>query len=394
VRPVNALQTLKLISFFACSSMVRDVDKDRRRGGRASDGASREGVMQTIDADGHVVETPRTWSYLRDDEKVFCPQIYVRDRNDGAPNLPRQQNDYWVVDGKLIRKSNAGSDVPAEARDMIDIGRRLAHMDEIGIDVQVLYPTIFLRPVTQEPDVEFALARSYNRWLAEIWQQSNNRLRWAAVPPLLSLVDAGKVRAELEYCKAHGACAIFMRGMECERLISHRYFFPLYEMAQELDLAVTLHAGVGSEAYHDGLPRTAALMIFKFPVLGAFNQLIEEEVPQRFAGVRWGFVEASAQWVPYLLGEAKLRLNMRGRRGGNDLLGANNFYVTTQRTDDLNWLLQEVGDDNLVIGTDYGHRDSATEIDALKRMSSDGEYPAASVRKILQDNPSRLYGIT
>jgi hypothetical protein len=27
-------------------------------------------------------------------------------------------------------------------------------------------------------------------------------------------------------------------------------------------------------------------------------------------------------------------------------------------------------------------------------MSSDGEYPAASVRKILQDNPSRLYGIT
>lgn len=349
--------------------------------------------MQTIDADGHVVETPRTWSYLRDHERGFHPMIYVRDANDGAGKQPRAQDDYWVIDGKLIQKSNAGKDVPAEARDMVDIQRRLDHMDEIGIDVQILYPTIFLRPITKEPDIEFALARSYNRWLAEIWKQSNNRLRWAAVPPLLSLTDPDKVRAELEFCKANGACAIFMRGMECERLINHRYFFPLYEMAQDLDLAVTLHAGVGSETYHDGLPRNAALMIFKFPVLGAFNQLIEDEIPKRFPGVRWGFVEASAQWVPYVLGEARLRLNRKGRRGSNDLLGDNNFYVTTQRTDDLNWLLNEVGDNNLIIGTDYGHRDSATEIDALKRMASDGNYPAAAVKKILQDNPGRLYAI-
>lgn len=350
--------------------------------------------MQTIDADGHVVETPTTWSYLRDHEKNFRPQVFVRDPTDGAPNLPRQQNDYWVIDGKLITKSNAGKDVPAEARDMVDIKKRLDHMDEIGIDVQVLYPTIFLRPLTDEHDVEFALVRSYNRWLADIWKQSNNRLRWAAVPPLLSLVDPGKVRAELEFCKANGACAIFMRGMECERLINHRYFFPLYEMAQELDLAVTLHAGIGSAVYHDGLPRTAALMIFKFPILGAFNQLIEDEIPKRFAGVRWGFVEASAQWVPYVLGEARLRLNRRGRSGSNDLLGDNNFYVTTQRTDDLNWLLGEVGDDNLIIGTDYGHRDSATEVEALKRLAADGSYPKESVKKILQDNPSKLFAIT
>jgi predicted TIM-barrel fold metal-dependent hydrolase len=349
--------------------------------------------MPTIDADGHVVETPQTWSYLRDFERVFHPQIFVRDPNDGAGTLPRQQNDYWVIGGKLVTKSNAGKDVPAEARDMADVRRRLDHMDEIGIDVQVLYPTIFLRPITSEPDVEFALARSYNRWLTDIWKQSDGRLRWAAVPPLLSLVDRGLVRAELEYCKAHGACAIFMRGMECERLINHRYFFPLYDMAQELDLAVTLHAGVGSAGYHDVLPRTAALMIFKFPILGAFNALLEEEIPKRFPGVRWGFVEASAQWVPYILGEVRIRLNRRGRHGSNDLLGDNNFYITTQRTDDLNWLLGEIGDDNLVIGTDYGHRDSATEVEALKRLGQDGSYPADSVRKILQDNPAKLYAI-
>ncbi|MGE5539046.1 MAG: amidohydrolase family protein [Gemmatimonas sp.] len=350
--------------------------------------------MKTIDADGHVIETPRTWTYLREHERGFCPQIYVRDRSDGAGDAVRQQEDYWVVGGKLVTKNNVGKDVPAEARDMEDIRRRLAHMDEIGIDVQVLFPTIFLRPVTDQPDVEFALARAYNRWLADIWKQSDNRLRWAAVPPLLSLIDPGKVRAELEFCKANGACAIFMRGLECERLINDRYFFPLYDIAQELDLAVTLHAGVGSKTYHDGLPRTAALMIFKFPVLGAFNALLEDELPKRFPGVRWGFVEASAQWVPYLLGEARLRLARRGKRGDNDLLGPSNFYITTQRTDDLKWLLGEIGDDNLIIGTDYGHRDSATEVEALKRLAEDGSYPKESVRKILQDNPGRLFAIS
>ena len=185
-----------------------------------------------------------------------------------------------------------------------------------------------------------------------------------------------------------------MRGMECERLLTHRYFFPLWEIAQDLDLAVTLHAGVNSFALHDMLPREAALMLFKFPVIGAFNCLLEEEIPKRFPKVRWGFVEASAQWVPYILGEVKLRLSRKGRKMSDGrLLTDNNFYITTQHGDDLKWLLSEIGDDNLIIGTDYGHRDTATEIEALQRLGADGNLPAASVDKILRTNPGRLYGV-
>jgi predicted TIM-barrel fold metal-dependent hydrolase len=35
--------------------------------------------------------------------------------------------------------------------------------------------------------VELALCRSYNRWLADIWRQEKERLRWAAVVPLMSM---------------------------------------------------------------------------------------------------------------------------------------------------------------------------------------------------------------
>jgi predicted TIM-barrel fold metal-dependent hydrolase len=351
--------------------------------------------MPVIDADAHVIEGPKTWDYMREHEQEFRPQIFIRNTGDGAPNRPNQRHEYWVVGERMLSKnSNVGKDVPEEAQALSDISRRLAHMDEIGIDIQVLFPSLFLRPITTEPDVDFALARSYNRWLADIWKQSHNRLPWVAVPPLLSLVDDAKVRDELAFCKENGACGIFMRGMECDRLLTHRYFFPLYEIAQDLDLAVTLHAGNNSFALHDGLPKEASLMVFKFPVMGAFNQLLVEEVPKRFPKVRWAFIEASAQWVPYILGEVKLRLNARGRNASADrLLTESNFYITTQRTDDISWLLNEIGDDNLIIGTDYGHRDTATEVEALKKLGSDGNLPASSVDKILRTNPAKLYGI-
>ncbi len=351
--------------------------------------------MTTIDADAHVIETPQTWSYMRDDEQDFRPQIFVRDLRDGAPDRPNMRKEYWVIDGRLQSKgSNVGKDVPRESGTLSDISVRLAHMDETGVDVQVLFPSLCLRPLTREPDIEFALARSYNRWLADLWSRSNNRLRWVAVPPLASLIDKQLVREELEFCKAHGACGIFMRGIEQERLLNQRYFFPFYAMAQDLDLPLCLHAGLDSFAYHNMLQPASSLMTFKFPVIGAFASLLEAEIPSRFPGCRWAFIEASAQWVPYALGEVRIRLAAKGRRTSlGEMLKENNYYITTQWTDDIKGLLAELGDENLIIGTDYGHRDTATEVLALKRMSEDGTLPAASVSRILQDNPARLYGI-
>lgn len=351
--------------------------------------------MPTIDADAHVIETPHTWSYMRPEEDDFRPQIFVRDTRDGAPDRPNMRKEFWVIEGRLQSKgSNVGKDVSPEASTMADITARLTHMDEIGVDVQVLFPSLCLRPLTREHDLEFALARSYNRWLADIWSHSKERLRWVAVPPLASLVDPGKVRDELAFCKDHGACGIFMRGIEQERVLNHRYFFPLYEMAADLDLALCLHAGLDSFPYHNMTLPSSALMTFKFPVIGAFAALLESEIPSRFPRCRWAFIEASAQWVPYALGEARLRLVRKGRKAEfADMLKDNNYFVTTQWTDDLKWLLKEVGDESLIIGTDYGHKDTATEVLALKRMSEDGSIPQSSVKRILEENPARLYAI-
>lgn len=349
--------------------------------------------MPIIDADAHVIETPQTWSYMRPDEQEFRPQIFVRDPSDGAPYYKGQRHQYWLIEGKVQSKgSNVGNDVPTEAATLADVQRRLAHMDSVNIDAQVLFPSLFLRPLTEHYDMEMALVRSYNRWLADTWRQSNNRLRWVAAPPILSLVDIGKVRDELEFCKANGACGIFLRGVECDLILSHRHFFPLYKIAEELDMAICLHAGINSVSYHDMFVANSSLVTFKFPVIAAFSALLEHEIPKRFPSVRWAFIEASAQWVPYILHHVRMLLNRKGRRPSDRLLQESRFFVTTQRSDNLSWLLSEIGDESLIIGTDYGHRDDTAEVDALKRMATDGDVPKDSAEKILSANPSFLYG--
>ena len=52
----------------------------------------------------------------------------------------------------------------------------------------------------------------------------------------------------------------------------------------------------------------------------------------------------------------------------------------------------KIGDDNLIVGTDYGHKDMAVEIEVIKRLGEDGGIAASSVEKILETNPCKLYG--
>ena len=155
--------------------------------------------MPKIDADAHVIETPRTWDFMSEDEQMFRPQIFIRDRSDRAPYSDNQRNEYWKIGDHFQTKSNVSRDLPEAVRDMADIEGRIAHMDETAVDIQVLFPTLFLRPVTNEHDREMAIVRSYNRWLADISNKSTGRLRWVAVPPLYSLVDParGPRRTEL-----------------------------------------------------------------------------------------------------------------------------------------------------------------------------------------------------
>src|SRR5262245_51603194 len=129
-------------------------------------------------------------------------------------------------------------------RDLADVTGRIKHMDELGIDIQVLYPSIFLDPCTERADTDVALCGAYNRWLADVWKRSDGRLRWMATLPLLSMPDA---LDQLRFAKENGACGIFMRPIEGTRQITDPYFFPLYEKAQKINFCIGLHQSNDSD---------------------------------------------------------------------------------------------------------------------------------------------------
>ncbi len=349
--------------------------------------------MGAIDADAHVVECEKTFEYLDPEFQDYKPRVMVQKTEDVVvlDNEGLAQREYWVIDGRFQPKeANIGHNTSKESREMADIDGRLKHMDELGVDVQVLYPTLFLRPITTDPTAELAFCRAYNRWLADIWKAAPDRLRWAAMLPFYSM---DKVEDELRSAKANGACSVFMRGLECDRRLDSPYFFPVYELAQEMDLAITLHAGNNSFQLNDVYGTEGGFARGKLPVVSAFHTLLMKDIPARYPKLRWGFIEVSSQWIPYVINDLALRFKRRGKRLSDTVLADNNFYVACQVTDDLDHVLAIAGEDQLVVGTDYGHADTSSEIEALRRVKDDGKVPAAVADKILDANARVLYGL-
>ena len=351
--------------------------------------------MGVIDSDAHVVECRDTFKYISEKDKKYKPLVVAQeaeaDDRQVMSNSGGIQKHFWVIDGRLQpMEGNVGSDTTAESREMRNIDARIKHMDELNIDIQVLYPTVFLRAWTQDPTCEVVICRAYNRWLADIWSKAKTRLPWVVMPPLLDMVET---RKELEFGKANGAVGIFLRGLETERRLTNPYFFKLYEMAAELDMPLCFHSGNNSFGVRDVYATESGFGRSKLPVVAAFHGLLMEGIPEKFPKCRWGFVEVSAEWLPYTLNDLELRFKRKGKRLSKTVLKDNNMFVAVQTTDNLKLIVDTVGEDNLVVGTDYGHSDTSSEILALRRIRDDGKIPAGAVNKILDNNARVLYGV-
>ena len=91
--------------------------------------------------------------------------------------------------------------------------------------------------------------------------------------------------------------------------------------------------------------------------------------------------------------EAKNRFKTLGRKWPENLLKEHGLFVTCENSDDIPYIVREAGEDNLVIGTDYGHTDTSSDVDAIKIFRERNDLTPAVKAKILSDNSRALYAL-
>lgn len=356
--------------------------------------------LTIIDADAHVIETERTWDYLDESDRKFRPKLFST-----TEDATRQ---YWVIDDKIAgfrfptlseqelrdfaRRAGRNFETPQAARELDDVDLRLKHMDELGIDVQVLHNTFWIERITTRPEAEVALCRSWNRWLADIAKKSRGRLYYSCVIPAMDLDAAIE---EVKFARENGAAAVCMRPLEGDRHLSDPYFYPLYQIASDLDMAIAVHIANGNPDNADlyRLAPAGRFAQFRVPTVTACYDVIMSELHEIFPKLRWGFIEASAQWVPWIYREAKIRYRVANRFFPDDLFEAYNIFVTCQVNDDVPYVVQCAGENRLIIGTDYGHTDPSSAVTALNEFQRMEGIHQSIKEKILSHNAKALYAI-
>lgn len=373
----------------------------------ASRDASSATIAKVIDSDTHIVEGERVWEHFTSTPSV--PKPYLVEAPDPRSGLRRTR---WVIDGKLVPKPEGrgsqglatppipgfetgdAGDVVWAWRTMEDVEGRIADSKQRGIDRQVVYPTLFLAALTEDPVVQVALTRAYNSFMAEQWASSNEAFSWVVVAPLL---DVSAALQEMEQGRANGAVGVLFHGLEVDRSLGEPYFFPIYAKAEELDLAICIHTGPGSATMLD-LQDSRYTRNFGhnrvLPLIG-FHDLIFSKVPERFTSLRFGFLEASASWVPFLLHFLRRSAPRAGRDPkffGPDMFREFHIYVACEADEDIPYLAQHIGWDNLIIGSDYGHTDQSAELDITQKLAVRSDLGPQERDKILAVNPARFYG--
>lgn len=361
---------------------------------------SGNGNSMVIDSDAHVVETEQTWDYLEASDRKYRPRLF------GSSEDPTTQ--YWVLDGKVLGfrfptlteqelddlSAQAGRPMqtPQAARELQDVQLRVDHLDKLGVDVQIMYNTLWIEQVTENAAAEIALCASWNRWMADVWKQGKGRLRWVCVIPAMTLSEAvGQIR----FAKENGAVGVCLRPFEGERHLVDPYFYPIFEEAMRLNLAMGIHIANASPRMADHFrPRYdkgGGMPVFRLPTVSTCFTLLMSEVPKIFRELRWGFIESSAQWVPWVVNETLRR--SAGTDYPENPMNAFKVYVSAQTDDDFPYVLKYAGDDNIVIGTDYGHTDASSEIDAISTFKRNEHITAEQKQKVLNDNARALYGL-
>ncbi|HEX7824762.1 MAG TPA: amidohydrolase family protein [Mycobacterium sp.] len=388
---------------------------------------------RVIDTDTHVIEPPDLWTSR-------MPSKW----GDMRPHVAWSEawgEERWRVGDKWLNPVAAYSqggwkDYPPSHPGSLDesiegghdANARLRTMDEYGLYAQVLYPNMigfdsqafFTLP---EPEAALDCVRAYNDFLTDFASADPNRLLPISMLPFWD-VDASV--KEMKRCREMGHRGILwaakLHVLGFPRIV-RKEWDPVYAAAQDLDMSVNLHIGIGAfteddlQAVRDD-PRKGgkfSAAAYVVDTAGSFTSnmqtigtLLVSDLFERFPKLKMVSVESGFGYLPYLLESLDWQWkNSSGPRTyPNRRLPSEKFFSNVlatfwfeHRTLELLNLMPEYAD-NLMFETDFPHATSitpgpASSADLPKVMLDQNMQglPDDVVEKILHSNAAKLYHV-
>ena len=255
-----------------------------------------------------------------------------------------------------------------------------------------------LGAAVQDPRFETALMRSYNTWMAGVCKQKSDRLKWAGVLPMRFVPEAVE---EVRRCKELGAVATAVFGTVGEKLLSHEDFDPVWAEAERLKIPVCVHTGW----CHPGLKRPftdsygAHVLGFTLPVLIGFFAFLGGGILDRFPRIKVAFLEAGADWVPYLIermdhyfhSETANNRPLPKRRATDYVRDCQVYFTCEAEEKLLPQVMGFVGEDRIMISADMPHGEAREG--SVEEIKERNDLSQVVKQRILGDNAARFYNI-
>ncbi|MFM5906643.1 MAG: amidohydrolase family protein [Novosphingobium sp.] len=384
--------------------------------------------LKIIDTDTHLTEPHDLW--------ISRAPASIRDRVPQVKMLNGQR--CWVIDGdkSIGHGAHPNSAVLKEGGKVRELDRflglqfedvhtgsssvkeRLALMDEAGIHAQIVYPNILgfggQASAKVDPELRLACVQIYNDAMAEIQEESGQRLFPMALLPWWDVKQAVK---ETERCAAMGLKGININSDPHTSKdedgnflpdLGQEHWFPLWEACTDRKLPINFHIGASETAIDwmgkqgwPGLTRDlrsgiSGAMIF-FNNGAVMSNLIFSGILDRFTELKFVSVESGIGWVPFLLEALDYQLDeiAEGKRFEKrpSEYFKSNFYACFwfEKGKAMAETVRRVGVDNCLFETDFPHPTSLWPVDNLEERTAD--LTAEERAKVLSLNAAKLYNI-
>lgn len=276
---------------------------------------------------------------------------------------------------------------------------RLKDQDLDGVQAEVLYGVLGVGAKMKDPEASNEVYRIYNAWLAEFQAKQPRRYAGLACVPNTDVPMAVAETFRAAQLGLKGLCLPVHPGMP---ELWHPDWEPLWAAAEECKLPVSFHT-IGSLAHlpKPGAPhyRTAfAVYItgFQLPAADFLSSMIYSGALERHPHLKIVLAESGIGWIPYMLE----RLDYEWEDQFKDLpvkmkpseYWRRQMYATYQQDLVGLRLVDVLGEDNLMWGSDFPHPDGVWPDSRQYLTEQLAHLPEATRRKITCDNAAKLYG--